>query len=416
MSVAITVEALRRIPSFEDFVRDVAEDAGEGRYFVVLTAGQVNPIHLAEALSGRLFASNRNLIRIAVSEQRTGESEPAFLSRTSCLEPAEFQPGRGGELDFVSDVILLEGLDEAPRDVARRWLKFIEDAARLRSSGRHSIGAIVRTTPDDSLAHSSDTRFSIHRWWEVCSVLDLRLLVRMSESGDASAARARWREAVLPPFAAGDVELVERLWDAVAGTEAEIGAVLREVAAERGIDPVRLKPMANALKNRGEYVAAGGPGRWEAAWRLGAAQATREFGPEPTVLALAVLEDMRELRHRLWRGQATLMLPQLDEVRMSVCEELSNVHGTGWPLRFARYDDEEDRKRVEGDPLATDYGPLERVVRNASARAGKFVPLVSHARKLRNELAHYRPITYAQYARFLELDLQLRRAVPAWGG
>jgi hypothetical protein len=145
-------------------------------------------------------------------------------------------------------------------------------------------------------------------------------------------------------------------------------------------------------------------GTWEAAWSIGAAHATEEHGAELTTAALAVLEQLPDFRNRIWRGQAALLLPHLDQLRISVCRVLTDNHGKGWPIKFgARLFLEEERAQVEADPMSTEFGPLEIILRESrNASDKRYHPVVKRARGMRNALAHYKTVRLAEYRELIE--------------
>jgi hypothetical protein len=140
------------------------------------------------------------------------------------------------------------------------------------------------------------------------------------------------------------------------------------------------------------------PPAWLPLWEMGAAQCSVEHGPELTVLALAMLEDVTGLRSRMWRGQAELLLPLLTRLRMAICQVLTEKHGRAWPLRYGKaWMDEEQQRLAAEDPLSTEFGPLEFILRRTEVGGQRFHPIAQAGRLMRNLLAHNMAVSFGDF-------------------
>lgn len=93
-------------------------------------------------------------------------------------------------------------------------------------------------------------------------------------------------------------------------------------------------------------------------YRLRSPNLVRLMGSESDIISriLELSEQPRDVKydedidHRLWRGQAALLLPFLDSIRLDLCAELTSLHGRDWPIRWKRpiaVDQEPGRGRVQ---------------------------------------------------------------------
>lgn len=94
-------------------------------------------------------------------------------------------------------------------------------------------------------------------------------------------------------------------------------------------------------------------------WAHGALSWTLEFGLELHTAAMAVLGRDEEVKHRLWRGQAELLLPLIDHMRLMVCTDLAHSYGKNWPMRYGLPTSEEEKAAVQASPLACQWGYLD---------------------------------------------------------
>lgn len=211
---------------------------------------------------------------------------------------------------------------------------------------------------------ASDVGLAMHWWWGIISALEVRLLCRLL-NGKADDAATLWREHLLPSLTGGDVVLADFLWDSLQGTEDDLYGRLVSFAEGRDWTSERLRPFwagqafeARAPINGGGRLAV--PEYTRSLWALGAVQVTPEYGMELSSAALAQLGRRETVRHRVWRGEAGLLLPLLDGVRLRLCARLTRLFGSDWPLRWRRPESLEEMSAVAKDPFACQLGHLGR--------------------------------------------------------
>ncbi|HAY22926.1 MAG TPA: hypothetical protein DCY27_12355 [Desulfobacterales bacterium] len=137
-------------------------------------------------------------------------------------------------------------------------------------------------------------------------------------------------------------------------------------------------------------------------WSQGVLQWTPEYGFELHTAALAALGSPESVYHRFWRGQARLILPIIDQMRLELCSYLGGIYGRDWPLRWSQPQSKDDIEALKENPMNVQWGYLcwclDQLRPLNSAK--RWLPLVKDARKIRNELSHYRPIGFSQFKSF----------------
>lgn len=410
MSPEVLEEALGQLPAYRAFAEALAREAVDGRHLLVLTGGQVEPTVLRPGLEAALARCQGPMLRpIPLAECGEGEAPAAFLARMTglaeeSLHPAS-APAEGTGWAAVYDALWLDGLGQLPAGRALQWLEYFRLCVRYARPASHVLVLPVRRQTGPLIELSADTRLGVHHWWGRLSGLDVRMLCRLGEQEPVGSAEAVWREAVLPHLADGSATLAARLWEVVLGPEAELLEALREHARQRmEVGAVREAYRALGRQRTERAQAEAPPPVWRPLWELGAVQCSAEYGPELTAAALALLEEVAAVRHRLWRGQAALLLPRLTQFRMALCQALTDRHGRSWPLRFgAPFMNDEQKRRVEEDPLATEFGPLELILQwRVEATGQRYLPLVQRARWMRNQLAHNQTVTFGDFKALVE--------------
>jgi hypothetical protein len=132
---------------------------------------------------------------------------------------------------------------------------------------------------------------------------------------------------------------------------------------------------------------------------------TPEYGEEIHSAIVAVQGDNREITHRLWRGQAALLLPLIDRTRMILCEQLSASYGDAWPSLVQNPE----------SGLCAELGAIEvalTTVLTWNSERDRWLRVVKLARHIRNNLAHYEPISYEDFALFWQLNVKVHQLLP----
>ena len=232
--------------------------------------------------------------------------------------------------DGLPDVFYVHRIGRIPE-----WAEFIEGWAEeyqgLRASGNHSVPSlcVVGKLRDFDFSPPVPAQsLSLHWWWGFPSALEMRLACRLVgvQYRNHHSAAGLWREYVLPGLVSSDVQLAEHMWEQVLhGTDQVMSGLidywesLEQPSPAWSIDDV----IGRVGDARGNYgVGQNPPEDLVRVWGSGGLVYTPEHGLEVHPAALAQSGHRATVEHMLWRGQAELVLPIVNEVRLKVCQGL----------------------------------------------------------------------------------------------
>ena len=403
-------EALGSLPGVRGWIDEVVASLQAGRHVLVVTGGYVAPDAIVMLVRERCLAGSLDLLPLGLLASGSSALPEEVLAQACEVEdPGVFRPASIAEEESLSYPLVfgLSGVAQLTAPMATTWHTYFTQVARHGWASLHRLALFEERVPERVHQDLRGSPVAIHYLSELPSVLEVRLLCRLLSQGAALSFEQRWREAVLPGFAAPDLRLIERLWNPILGAWSGVVATLVDEAAKRGISPATVRDLDPSKPPTPTSEIAG------RLWERGLLQRTPEHGDELSVLVLIAKEEEKELRHRAWRGQAALMLPMLDDLRIQACRTLTARLGPAWPLQYPNLG-EDERSRALEDPLSTDYPPLYSVLKR-NLRPGqttrssddRLFEAVSHARGLRNKLAHYEPVEFSQFKKFCELRAAL---------
>ena len=397
MDIESAVESLPFARAF----RDEVASGLRGRATLILIPDTVSREMVKRVVLNRLDALN--VTAREVSAPGVGDSPPVAVAGALGVTWRSPSAPRN-----AANLILCEGMPSVVyvHRVARRadWTEFIEDWARESRANPASPGlcVVAKLRDFDCAAPSVDSGVSV-RWWRGAhSALEMRLACRATnrEVGDDRCLSA-WREHVIPALAAADAQLAERLWEDVCEPFDAVLECLREYARSCGWSSEWEGAVADAIAEIGGMDATGAdrppPESLRSLWASGGLAFTEERGAEihPALLAICGRRDAIEFM--LWRGQAELLLPMLNEIRMKACAEFAASFGEDWPTRWRQTNDAPNHLNAELgfiDDLFKFVGDGRGHSLNAARR---LKPLVSLARGLRNKLAHNEIVPFTQF-------------------
>lgn len=309
----------------------------------------------------------------------------------------------------LPEIIVLVGLDRltAGRD---RWLRFIAQwasaAHSVYSTANHSptaLLAILAPAPQEELP-GENTMLHHHWWWSLPSALEMVLLCRLraNESESLVTSDLLWREAILPMLAGNDFDLVDFLWNDIFGEFDAIVDRLLEFANQREWTTQSLNEwglMRLQRERDARRVVRTLNNAERELWLNGILCHTPEYGTWTSVAALAVTEQFDAVRFRIWQGQAGLVLPLVNKLRVVASRELdkrSNRRRLGTPTM--------ERTTTDQQPL--EWAPLLTELRRVrDPMLGDLISKVEHGRVVRNLLAHYKLISYRDYVQLSSYNL-----------
>lgn len=426
MAVSLT-SAFLHTPSVHRFVTNIVDDLADGNSTLILLPSGISPTMIWRITQQQLWQRSFSVHELTLKSHEARSPlnilsdllnvtwNPPDLPRTlenliQCMVHDGYPP----------DVIYLADSDQSLKNsdwqlLIKQWaeaIKMLSDRGIFDTKPRTAL-CIFAPAEFLKLGIDSDVFLKVHWWWGFPSALEIHLLCREEIDGDVSRSIARWREYLLSSLACNDISLIEILWDRVQElTQDNLVEILSAFANDRQWSVSALKSWgADALINlngKHEKNTIHNPSpRWRQLWANGAIIMTTEYGPELHPAALVVLNRQKDLLHRLWRGQATLLLPLVDHARLRICTLLTEEFGAGWPLWYPPKSQEEV-DAVRENPLACQWGHIEMSLRhcNRLITYKKWISLVYSARTIRNDLAHYRPI---HFSRFEELAREIGR-------
>lgn len=401
--------------------RQVADDVLQGSSVWLLLPAILDARIVERGLLDEFDAHHINYHTLDV---RNLEGEPPH-----CLcRHFETDAGRNGRspldsiLDCLSDtnVVRLVGLHALPLKAQRRW---VETAAvwgrtcQSRNDAARSSAALCCVTslaPELLNDIGGDVSFKLVWWWGVPSGLELRLLLRRLGPADATRTEREWREHLGAALASGDESFAEHIWPELIGKKERLKSESRAYALQRGWTAADVEPAGwsngdrhHATSNPIEAVEP--PVANRGLWNSGLVHYSWEHGCQWHTAGLALLEDSQFFDSRLCRAQAALVLPRLHDVRHQLCHLLTNKHGRKWPYCWCEPSAPEEREEVRQSPYACQWGHLRHLLLSVPALRSerKFEPLATRGWKLRNSLAHARPVEYDAFAEFCSLAEQL---------
>ena len=406
------------LPSTQSFVQAVTDDGDIGVKLVLL------PDNLSREMVGRLVRNRIATLQLAISRlSDPGEASP--VSASAKAMNATWPSPR--TLRTVNNLLPCENLPDilyvhriGPK---LAWTEFIEDWAReyrrLRNSGNSAIPSlcvIAKLKDFDFVLPEPTPGLTFHWWWGFPSMLEVRLSCRIASEqfGRDDPATSRWREYVLPGLVGGDVQLAEHMWGKVLGDTdqamrglAEYWDRLEHTEVSGSIDDA----IEVVKAHRGSY--GGGRELPQHLWRLwagGGLVYTREYGLEVHPALLAHHERRTSVEHMLWRGQSELLLPIVNEIRLRVCQDLTETYGNDWPVKWVPPHFEHDIEEVSRSPLGTELSHVNYLLQNLGMRNDRhdlcqkrfLGDLVLKAKTVRNEIAHNNPVECQDFARLCD--------------
>jgi hypothetical protein len=262
--------------------------------------------------------------------------------------------------------------------------------------------------PEFHLIAKSGIFMRVFCWWGFPSMIEQTLLCleQVGQNGTHP-----WRAYLSSALSVGDPFLAARLWQERLESESEIASVLNKVAGERNW--VREFLMAKGMKSH--QILHGGETTNLAEeqyplWRIGALGLSEDYGLALSSVALHSFGKNEEVRHRIWFGQTQLVFPLLDKMRLMLCSYFTRKYGHDWPMACGEPpEDPDEAAATRQSPYNCQFGRLEIALRylpEPRKRKRKYEKFIERARKIRNILAHNRPIEFSIFSEFLrDIDI-----------
>lgn len=408
--------SLIQMPTVRQLLDRILDDLRSGRSVLGLLPEGVDPSLLrSNLLNGLEYRDLR--VHEVFAPQLDAQMLAAALAQTLGIDWGASTAPRTVENLLrqagLPEVLFLDGFDELAEEDRRRWLQFMVQWAEVcqgrRSTdeeGAKMLPALCLLAPASKVPPpppATNVLLAVHVWWGIPTTLEMRLLCQLASAQD-STPLSRWKEWVIPAIAGSDLGLGDYLWAQAYSTGAELADVLRAFAEERGWTRAELEALSmEGLPREGTRQEGWPlPAPLYQVWARGLVHWTIEHGLQRHSAVLAQLNRQEALDHRLWRGQAGLLLPQIDEARLALCAHLNGLYGRDWPYKWQEPDLDTERQAVRDTPFACQWGHLESLLWNCPKleRERRWTHLARWSRQIRNDLAHYRPVSLNDYERF----------------
>lgn len=379
---------LWRLPGARQFLHRVAMDLRAGISQIVLLPPYGDPASFRAYLND--YLDRMCDLQVGHLDIKTTGCKPLFDWLREDYANSRITPSYLENLvesPEIPDVILIENLGYLPIDQRQAWL---DDIARWANAckvtgSEHSL-IVIETAPVVLSLDlpSLEVHLVFRLWTGIPSVVEARLLYRLT--GQDVDARMQWREYLLASLAGNDVLLAEELWDAVLQTDEVIEDVLLIYGKNRGWSANQILPriqdwhpkppgldLSMSPKEVG-FILVG----------QGLTVYTPEYGEEIHSAALAILGRKSEILHRIWRAQAALMLPLVDDFRLRICTYMVTRYGEDWAVI--------DRKHL---PSPLDFPDLDKYFSHLSPQSWEkrqWGKSIKQIKEIRDRLAHYHPV------------------------
>ena len=407
--------ALFQLPSVKRFLARLGDDLASRRSILALLPEGICPREMLDALREELWQRGFEVGEVSLSsvpEDRTlvnSLSEDLRISWIPIDTPRSI-------LNLMAtgkmpEVVLLEDLELLSPQKRKQWIDFLGDWARVCHGKPDQISAsalclvcpataILSQRPDPE----DEVYLAVHWWWGFPSALETQLHCRLNSEHEDEDPIARWCEHVIPALVGSDVNLAGVMWRKLHGMELDsLFSFLCEVAQQRGWNAGSLQEWTECkkeIKSNGyqRIMAVAPPLEVRDLWARGIVGWTLEYGLEFHTAALALLKRDDEIRHRLWRGQTGLILPLIDRIRQEFCLHLTNTYGRDWPVKWCLPENEYEEEDVRMNPLSCQWGHMEKVLSTfLRSEENERRRLAALARKVRNQIAHYHPVSFRDY-------------------
>jgi len=406
------------LPNIQWLIQDMVGELANRRSLLVLLPRQIYEGLVWETLRRELIRKDFWAEEIYLMELPKDQQPITFLlnklgwGRADAVIPDG--PRNFKSLPNLPQVLYLNGFDKLPLPILHKLMEMLTWWARRSQSEEapmcHTALCLIGWgAPALPYIPDGDVRLAVYWWWGIPTALDIHFLCRLINRGKGLDLVSRWREDVLPAICGNDWGLLEYLWDKVHLNPEDLTSSLTDYAKAYGWTPNFLdewgaKAIADAHNHFMVSPTLQPAKKYLNLWSQGVLQWTPEYGFELHSSALATLGMQESVYHRFWRGQARLILPIIDQMRLEFCSYLEKMYGKDWPLRWSQPDSRYDVEALKENPINIQWGYLSWCLEQLRPlnSAKKWLPLVKVAKKIRNELSHYRPIAFAQFKSFWE--------------
>lgn len=406
---------LFKLPSGRHFLSGILNDLSRRCSVVTLLPAGVEPAVLTNVIREELRRLDYYQVEIFLPDLSSDYSPAVSLSAALELKWEKDDTSRTVANMVLSqnlpDIIFFKGFDAIPEGQRRKWMSFLVDwskASQYAADNGSYPAACCLFIPAAKLPMQlpvGNVYLSVHWWWGFPTALEIQLLCRFGDWNQVESDNdiGPWREYVLSSLVGNDIFLAEYLWNKMEDCVDNLINYLEDYATQRGWTQEEFELLGvdriSFSANKNQRFTTPNLLEWNNLWARGMLSWTPEYGLELHAAALVVLGRKSELWHRIWRGQSKLLLPLLDGIRLKICDSLTRSYGFNWPVRWFAPIYQEEEMAVKKSPLACQWGHLEYLLNNCQNLRSerRWLSVIKPARRIRNELAHYRPISFDDF-------------------
>lgn len=409
-------ENLLLLPNVQWVIQDMVGELTNRRSLLLLLPRQIDEGLIWEILRRELIRRDFWVEEIALTELPKDQEMLTFLlnklgwSGEGTANPIEHK--NSPLLPSLPQILFLNGFNKLPLPMLRSVMEALSWWARRSQSEEapmcHTVLCLIGWgSPALSCVPNDDVRLAVHWWWGIPTALDIHFLCRLVNRGKGLDLVSRWREDILPAICGNDCDFLEFLWDKIHFNLEDLTPHLTGYANAHGWTRDLLAEWgANSMADGHNHFTGSSPlqpvKEHMTLWSEGVLQWTPEYGFELHTAALAALGMQESVYHRFWRGQAKLILPIIDQMRLELCNYLGKLYGKDWPLRWSQPESRDDIEALKENPMNIQWGYLcwclDQLRQLNSVK--RWLPFVKDARRIRNDLSHYRPIGFTQLKNF----------------
>lgn len=407
------------LPSIRNFNNNISDSLRDRNNALVLLPRHIDEDDIVGQLQKLLFGHDLDVDIFEMSSQSLEKpidffdtNYPAKWESVNILRNANSYLER---VDKIADTIVLSGFSALPKAKKQEWLLFLSDWAQSNHQSKNkgklppSLCIVAKGEDVFGLIPQSDLCLSIHWWWKIPSILEIKLLCRIvNMNEDESNCLSEWRENVIPSLSLDNLELIEFLWGR---TDIKSENLINELCKySEGFGTIEEidHNLQDLILEKEKRIPSIPQANLQPYWAKGYISSTPEHGVELSTLALAKMGNKDELRHRIWRAQVDLLLPQIDNVRLIVCKQLTKIKGSEWPHKWRLPDSDREIEMVLENPLTTELGHLYCLLSYDShfTDFSQYQRLIDKAHDIRNQIAHYQGVDFIDYKEFIDERLE----------
>ncbi len=404
-------------------IRDIAGQLIEGKTIIWFFPETIDPeVYCQEVL---YTCESAGMICKKITLAQWQESENVLPAEVLAASMIDDKTSLYSIADIMTaenlpEISLVLGVHECADQEQDLWCKAINEWV---SEGKKNQASSIYQTPAALLIplHNTtleerlvaDVFLGLEGVWGWYSQAELRLIARSTcRDLSFSTEEALWAQYVFVELAGLDPDLLKWLLlnSSIRNEVAELIDSLCSYGEKQGWDKQWLTQTlstgytGNLARQRNSTLCP--PRSLIPIWEKGILNGTPEDGILLSSAALAMLGRKHELEHRVWTGQARLLLPLLDEARRKSCLYLLEQF-QDWPAYCKEQAGAYGRGEADeiDDSGLAEYVTIEAFLNKRSwnnPRSKHLLDSVHKLRLVRNQLAHYRALSGEEFTNTLK--------------